>query len=201
MRTTFQAWDESLFLFLNSFHSDFLDPFIFQATQTVTWIPFYAFLAFLIVRQFKMQSIWIFAAIGLSILFADQFTSAFMKPFFERLRPCHDPRWEGIVHNFGKCGGLYGFASSHASNSFAIAMLINLSLKGKYKFLPWLFLWATLFSYTRIYLGVHYPSDVIVGALVGIASAWLAFWIVMGFRLVLWPRLYSNVKKSEDHSE
>lgn len=171
----FKSVDEQLFQFLNSYHSDFLDPIIFQLTQTWPWIPLYIFLSILVVKKFGKNCWWVFISIGLTILFADQFASGFMKPFFERLRPCQDPRWEGIVHNFGKCGGLFGFASSHASNSFGIATIIFLTLSDRFRAVKWLFLWATLFSYTRIYLGVHYPADVIVGSLVGIISGFLAY--------------------------
>lgn len=173
----FKSVDEQLFQFLNSNHSDFLDPIIFQLTQTWPWIPLYLFLSFLVVKKFGKNCWWVFISIGLTILFADQFTSGFMKPFFQRLRPCHDPMWEGIVHNYGKCGGLYGFASSHASNSFGIATIISLTLSDRFRAVKWLFLWALLFSYTRIYLGVHYPADVIVGGLVGVISGLLAYQI------------------------
>ncbi len=175
MIETIKTWDESLFLYLNNFHTDFLDPIIFQLTHTWPWIPLYLFLTYLIVKKYEKKSWWVFIALGLTILFADQFTSGFMKPFFERLRPCHDPRWDGMLHNYGKCGGMFGFASSHASNSFAIATIISLTLGKYYPQTKWLFLWATFFSYTRIYLGVHYPADVIVGGIVGIVSAYLAF--------------------------
>ncbi|MCH7412233.1 phosphatase PAP2 family protein [Belliella sp. R4-6] len=177
MVESLKSWDESLFIYLNGFHTDFLDPIVFQLTQTIPWIPLYLFLTFLVVKKFGKQSWWVFISIGLTILIADQFTSGFMKPFFERLRPCHDPRWEGIVHNFGKCGGLYGFASSHASNSFGIATIMALTLTDRFQAVKWLFLWAALFSYTRIYLGVHYPADVIVGASVGTIGAYLSYQI------------------------
>ncbi len=177
MIETIKAWDEGLFIYLNSFHHDWLDPVMFQLTQTWPWIPLYLFLSFLVIRHYGKSSWWVFIGIGLTILFADQFTSGFMKPFFERLRPCHDPIWDGIVHNYGKCGGLYGFASSHASNSFGIAMIMYLTLGQKHDHIKWLFLWATFFSYTRIYLGVHYPADVTVGGLVGVSAAWGAWYI------------------------
>ena len=175
MVESLKSWDESLFIYLNGFHTDFLDPIVFQLTHTIPWIPLYLFLVFLVVKKFGKQSWWVFISIGLTILIADQFTSGFMKPFFERLRPCHDPRWEGIIHNFGKCGGMYGFASSHASNSFGIATIMALTLTDRFQAVKWLFLWAALFSYTRIYLGVHYPADVIVGAFVGIIGAYLSY--------------------------
>ncbi|MFD2033764.1 phosphatase PAP2 family protein [Belliella marina] len=177
MIESLRAWDENLFIYLNGFHIDFLDPIVFQLTQTWPWIPLYLFLIYLIVKKFGKESWWVMISIGLTILFADQFTSGFMKPFFERLRPCHDPMWEGIIHNFGKCGGSYGFASSHSSNSFGIATIMTLTLSDRYKAVKWLFLWAALFSYTRIYLGVHYPADVLVGAFVGVISAYISFYI------------------------
>jgi undecaprenyl-diphosphatase len=169
-------WDEQLFIFLNSFHSDFLDPIMFQLTQTLPWIPLYIFLSYLIWKTYGRDSWWVFIAVGLSILLADKTTSALMKPFFERLRPCHDPTLEGLIHNYGKCGGMYGFASSHAANSFAIATIMSLALSLRYFAISWLFAWAIFFSYTRIYLGVHYPGDVIVGGLVGIISALISFY-------------------------
>ncbi|MFC0261182.1 phosphatase PAP2 family protein [Fontibacter flavus] len=172
---TIQQWDEALFIFLNGFHSDFLDPIMYTLTQTYPWIPLYVFLIYLIWKTYGKQGWWVLLAVGLSILLADQFTSALMKPFFERLRPCHDVLINGMIHNYGKCGGMYGFASSHAANSFAIGTLMNLSLAVKYPKIKWLFLWAVFFSYTRIYLGVHYPGDVIVGGLIGVLAAYLSY--------------------------
>src|SRR5690554_4802418 len=146
-------------------------------TGKAIWFPMYAFFLFLIINHFKRRSIWILAGVALAILMADQSASGFMKPFFERLRPCHDPRWEGLIYNYGGCGGMYGFVSSHAANTFALAIYLNLLFRGRIKGFGWLFLWAAVVSYTRIYLGVHYPLDIIVGALVGLLSGWVSWFL------------------------
>ncbi len=80
---------------------------------------------------------------------------------------------------------MYGFVSSHASNTFALATYMSLVFYKKVKGLPWLFVWAAIVSYTRIYLGVHYPADIILGALVGITSGWLAWWIIQHIKIRL----------------
>ena len=174
-----KTWDENLFLWLNSFHTDGLDVIAYQLSQTFIWIPFYALLVFFIYKAEPRSSWWVFGGVALTILLSDQMTSGVMKPFFERLRPCHDERWDGLIHNYKRCGGLFGFASSHAANTFGLAVFLNLKMKGKLRFLPWLFLWAGVISYTRIYLGVHYPLDIIVGALVGTAAGFLSWFLVV----------------------
>ena len=174
-----KQWDEELFLWLNSFHSDALDPIIFQMTETVTWLPLFAFLIYKIYKVDPKNSWWVFGGILLTILISDQVTSGIMKPFFERLRPCHDPRWEGIMHNYGRCGGLYGFVSSHAANTFGLAVFLNRKLKGKIKGLRWLYLYAFVVSYTRIYLGVHYPWDLLLGAAMGTLAAWFSWFFIV----------------------
>lgn len=172
-------WDEKLFIWLNSFHLSWLDPIVFQLTQTVTWLPFYAILIYVIYRADHKGIWWVLGGAALTILISDQVTSGFMKPFFERLRPCHDERWEGIMHNYGRCGGLFGFVSSHAANTFGIATFLNLKLKDKPPYLKWLFLWALIISYTRIYLGVHYPFDILLGAAIGIIAGWLTWFFIV----------------------
>lgn len=174
---TIKYWDEQLFLYLNGQHQDWLDPFVDTLTGKLIWIPLYAFFIYLIIKHFNKGSVWILAGIGLAILMADQTASGFMKPFFERLRPCHDPRWEGLMFNYGGCGGMYGFVSSHAANTFALAIYLNLLFRDRLKGFGWLYIWAVVISYTRIYLGVHYPLDVVVGALVGLLSGW-AGWLL-----------------------
>jgi len=171
--------DEKLFIWLNSMHADWLDPIVFQMTQTITWLPFYAILIFLIYRADHKGIWWVLGGAAITILISDQVTSGLMKPFFERLRPCHDERWEGIMHNYGRCGGLFGFVSSHAANTFGIAMFLNLKLKDKIPHLKWLFLWAFIISYTRVYLGVHYPFDILLGGLIGIIAGWFTWFLIV----------------------
>ncbi len=172
-------WDEEAFLWLNSFHSEALDPIVLQLTQTITWIPLYLLLLYLIYRTDPKNSAWVIGGLMLTILLADQLSSGLMKPYFERLRPCYDPRWEGLLHLYGRCGGLYGFVSSHAANTFGLATFLTLKLGKQQKAIAWLFLYSLLVSYTRIYLGVHYPLDVFFGALVGVLAAYCSWLLVV----------------------
>ncbi|OOG77811.1 phosphatase PAP2 family protein [Algoriphagus sp. A40] len=179
MIETLKKWDEDLFLWLNSFHFDWLDPVMLQISETITWVPLYAYLIWRIFKMDRANAWWVLGGVALTILAADQFTSGFLKPLMERLRPCHDPRWEGIMHNYERCGGLYGFVSSHAANTFGMAVFLNRKLKGKVKNLRWLYLYAVVVSYSRIYLGVHYPFDILLGALIGTVVAWLAWFFIV----------------------
>ncbi len=102
------------------------------------------------------------------------------KDVFERLRPCHNPEIADKVHTlYGYCGGMYGFVSSHASNSFSLAVFSGLMLKNHYRFaLILMLLWALLVSYSRIYAGVHYPGDILAGAILGSVIGIFVFWIM-----------------------
>jgi undecaprenyl-diphosphatase len=168
--------DRDVFLYLNNLHTAWLDPIMFWLTKTIIWLPLYLFLFVLLIKNYKKNS-WIpLLGIAITILLADRITSGLMKPFFERLRPSREPNLEGLVHLVnGYTGGMYGFASSHAANTFGTAAFFFLLLQGKYNWVKWLFVWAMLITYTRIYLGVHYPGDIVVGGLVGILSGWVGF--------------------------
>ncbi len=179
MIESIKDWDEKAFLWLNSFHWDGLDSIVLQLTQTITWVPLYLLLLYLIYRKDPKNTAWVIGGVMLTILLGDQISSGLMKPYFERLRPCHDPQWVGLIHNYGRCGGLYGFVSSHAANTFGMATFLTLILRKKQKGIYWLFLYAVVVSYTRIYLGVHYPLDVFFGALVGVSSAYFSWAIVV----------------------
>jgi undecaprenyl-diphosphatase len=168
--------DKQLFLFFNGMHVTWLDLVMAIFSETTASILLYAFLLYNIYGVFKQRTWGVLLSIGLLILMTDQSTSGLMKPFFERLRPSHEPTLEGMVHLVnGYSGGDFGFASSHAANTFGIAMFLSCLLKLEKPWIKWLFLWAAFVSYTRIYLGVHYPGDIIVGALIGVAFGWLVF--------------------------
>lgn len=188
-----KTWDEQLFVFLNGMQADWLDPVMLALTGRYIWVPLYLFLIYLLIRTYHKESIWYILGIVLVIVMADQFTSGFMKPYFERLRPCHDPRWADTIFNYSGCGGKYGFASSHAANTFALATYLNLVVGSKIKSFVWLYLWAAIISYTRIYLGVHYPSDILVGAFIGVTAGGLAWFILQ--------KLKYSVRSSEKKEE
>nr|MBI1230699.1 phosphatase PAP2 family protein [Cytophagales bacterium] len=188
-------WDESLFLYLNSIRTDWMDPVMLALTGRLIWLPLYAFLIYLIFKWYGTVGFWYVGGIALLILLADQTTSGFMKPYFGRLRPCHDPRWEGMIFNYAGCGGRFGFASSHASTTFSVATYLFLIFRGKIRSMAWLFVWSGTISYTRVYLGVHYPLDIVVGAFVGVASGYITFTVVGGLR-----QLFA-AKATQVHSE
>lgn len=173
--------DRKILLFLNNFHAPWLDPVMLLITKTVFWLPLYVFLLYLIFRNFKKDSWIVLIGIAIAILLADQITSSIMKPFFERLRPSREPSLQGLVHLVnGYTGGKYGFASGHAANTFATALFFWLLFKDRYRWMWVLFVWAIIMTYTRIYLGVHYPGDILVGMLIGFGGA------VAGYKLQRW---------------
>ena len=181
--------DKQLFLIFNGIHTNWLDPVMELFSKTAASAPLYGFLLYQIFRVYKQKAWVILLSIGLLILMTDQFTSGLMKPFFERPRPSHEPTLQGLVHVVnGYSGGNYGFASSHAANTFGIAMFLSCLLKREKPWINWLFLWAAFVSYTRIYLGVHYPGDIIVGALIGVLFGWIVFKLYMHTRILVEKR-------------
>ena len=168
--------DKEIFLALNGLHQPWLDNFMFWVSDTEIWFPLYAIFIGMMIKSFKWDAIWLLLAIALLITLTDQITSGFMKPFFGRFRPTHDPEIGHLVHTVNNYrGGTYGFASSHASNTFGLISFLWLVFKEKYHWFKWLFAWAALVAYSRIYLGVHYPGDIVVGGLIGIFLGWCIF--------------------------
>jgi undecaprenyl-diphosphatase len=165
-----EAIDSRLFLWLNGQHAGWLDTVMVSITEMWPWIPIYILLAYLVIKQYGRKSLWIFLAVGLVILCSDQLSAHVCKPLFHRLRPCFNPEFEGMVHlPKGLPGGRYGFVSSHAANTFAVATFLTAALRKSYRSIGWwLFAWALISSYSRIYIGVHYPGDVLAGAVLGI---------------------------------
>jgi len=163
-----KSWDKDLLLFLNGMHSPLWDYSMTLFTLTPTWLIFYVTILAIIVKKHGKKSLFIFFAIALMILCADQF-SGILKHTVQRLRPSNDPAFSQLVHIFFKKGGQFGFVSAHAANTFAIATFTSLMFRNR-KYTMFIFPWAILISYSRIYLGVHYPGDVICGALLGVGA-------------------------------
>lgn len=172
--------DQELFLWLNGQHNPFWDTVMALVTNKLAWIPLYLLLIYVLIKQFKIEAIGYIISIIAVVALSDQLASALLKPYFARPRPCHDPALESLIHLIGGCGGAYGFVSSHAATGFGIAMIFNLLPTKQLPGIQLLFLWAAVYSYSRIYVGVHYPLDILGGAMVGILAAvmvWILFFI------------------------
>lgn len=170
-------YDIELFLFLNNLGTETWDGFWMFYTYKFNWIPFYALLLFLIYKHIgKQKTLVLLVIIVAMVTFTDQITNLF-KDGFERLRPCHNEDIQSVMRIVKEgCGGRFGFFSGHASNSMAVAVLVGLLLRNKYKNLIFLLLiWSFAMAYSRIYIGVHYPLDIICGMTFGALSGFMFY--------------------------
>ena len=169
--------DHSLFLTINGWHSPFLDFVMFWLSNKYIWIPLYAVLLTLLIRENRSYWWLLLIAAAVLVTLTDQLSVKLFKDIFLRLRPCHDPTLGGMARVLnGHCGGQYGFISSHAANTFGLAVFVGSLLKNRFRWMLWaMLLWAGIVSYSRIYLGVHFPGDVLVGAMVGALIGFLVY--------------------------
>jgi undecaprenyl-diphosphatase len=167
--------DHDLFFIINGAHSPLLDPVMKVFSNIPVWIPLYLLIAggLFILLPWKKALIAI-GGIWLTFLLTDQISSSLIKEWVQRIRPCHVPDWEGRIHLLEGKGGLYSFVSSHAANVFGLTAFTSLVYRKKW-YSMLLFLWAILVSYSRIYVGKHFPADVLCGALAGMLLGWIVY--------------------------
>lgn len=186
--------DQQWLLAINGWHSEWADILMWYISKSTTWLPLYALLVGLIVYRFGILSpslcregrrgssllrvLIILAGFAVAVGVSDFVSSGIIKPWVCRLRPTHEPEIAGLIHLVnGYTGGLYGFVSSHAANTMACALLFALLYRNKYATVG-LMLWVALNCYSRMYLGVHYPADIIGGLAIGALMATLTYGMV-----------------------
>lgn len=167
------ALDREIFsLINNNLTNDILDFILILWRNEFVWLPLYIFIISFIILNFKKKSYWYLFFIILTISLTDITSSRIIKPLVERPRPCHEESGIEDIRVLVPCGSGYSFTSSHATNHFGIAffLIFTFGRRRKYVFLP-LVLWALLVAYAQVYVGVHYPIDVLTGSLLGIGIA------------------------------
>jgi undecaprenyl-diphosphatase len=168
--------DRELLLYLNSFNSPLFDNFFWVITSVIIWVPLYAAILYVVFKEQGIKGFVAVLALALLVTLCDQISSNIFKEGFERLRPSRDPSLEGLVDLInGKRGGKFGFVSSHATNSFGLAAFSLLLFRYRW-YTVFILFWASLNSYSRIYMGVHYPGDILGGIILGVLLGVFVYW-------------------------
>jgi undecaprenyl-diphosphatase len=164
------AADQFLFELINGqAHNAVLDWLMPIWREKSTWIPLYIALAAFVGYKYRLQGLYLILALALTVGLADTVSSKIIKPSVHRLRPCNDPALKDEVQLLVHCGSGYSFTSSHASNHFAIAAFLSLTLGLHYRRIRWpLYLWAASIALGQVYVGVHFPLDIFIGAILGL---------------------------------
>lgn len=175
---TFPSFDTELLLYINQCNNALLDGVMLKFSDTLTWVVLLLVVIFVVLRDRPIkEALCILLGIALCVLVADQISSSLIKPWVARFRPTHDPETMFLVRHIAGRGGLYGFVSSHAANTFAIATFLSFV----FRHLPTtvsLMVWASIVGFSRIYLGVHFPLDVLCGGALGVAVGLVVYYSV-----------------------
>ena len=174
--------DKKAMIFLNNLGNSSFDQFWILISEKWFWIPLYVIFLYFLFKNFNKKSFFyiiLFVALGITV--SDQIANIF-KFGFERLRPCHDPSLKGLIREV-QGGGQFGFYSAHSSNAFFLTAYLTILLRNKIKWLPYfLIIWASTVAYSRVYLGMHFPGDIIVGAVMGILLG--SFFAILALKVV-----------------
>lgn len=167
--------DYRLFFFINrELQNTFFDAVLPLMREKYFWIPLYVIIAGWLIYEFRFRSLIIAVSAVITLLLTDQFASSIIKPGIKRLRPCNDPDLMAQIHLLTDCGSGFSFVSSHAANHFGFAIFFILLFGGKYFWLtPVALLWATIISFAQVYVGLHFPLDVICGAILGLMMGFI----------------------------
>jgi len=188
-------WDLQVWRYLHvEWRNDFLDAVVPYLRNQWTWAPLYLFLLLFVVGNFKKKGwLWCLFFLGTFAL-ADQVSAHWLKPLFQRARPCNDAALAKMIHIIVPCGSGYSFPSSHAANHFALAFFMLVTFRFGRKWIAWsLVIWALLVSYAQVYVGVHFPLDVCCGALIGIIIGCFTGWLFnLKFKLIQPLQLQEN---------
>ncbi len=190
--------DQQILLFFNGYHTSFLDETMALITSKWIWIPFYLFLIELLFkRRSTKTAILTLIAVALAITLADQICASLIRPYVGRLRPCNpdNPIFSYITLVKNIHPGGYSWPSCHAANTFALATLLSCVMKSR-KFTIFIFAWAIIVSISRLYVGVHYPTDLLCGAAIGSALGYLSL-VIVNYLSIEIPKLYSAIRSRD----